>query len=166
MVLLPEEGKAVVVLTNSSAMFGSTTSHLIANGIAALLAGKKPGKRGLSLKWFLTGLGFVMVLLTFGLLKEALAIKRWRMSLGEKLQEGGRKRTLAWASAFWGVLLPVALFSGLPVLLRLSWPQMLRAVPDLSWWMLFYLPAALVLGVVKARIFLGVWKLGRRPETR
>jgi CubicO group peptidase (beta-lactamase class C family) len=149
MILLPEQSRGVVVLTNASSMLGRTSSHRIANGVTSLLVGKNPHRPGLSLKWTLMGLGLVMALLTLGLVKEAFAIRKWRAGVAERLRAGGKKKTTLWASVAWGVLLPPVLMIGLPLFLSMSWPQMLRAIPDLSWWMLVYLPANFAIGLLK-----------------
>ena len=61
MVLLPEQKTGVVILTNVSSVVGKPTSHVIANGVALMLAGKSPPRTGLSLStWYLLiGLGHV-----------------------------------------------------------------------------------------------------------
>lgn len=154
MVLLPDDERGIVVLTNASSMLGRTTSHMIADGIVGLLAQKRPGSPGLPLKWVLTALGIVMALLSFGLVREALALRRWSLAAAEQLRAGGNKRAKLGLSVAWGLALPPAILVGLPLFLHLDWPEMLRAMPDLSWWMLIYMPAAFVLGLSKARAVL------------
>ena len=161
MVLLPEQGQALIVLTNASAMFGPVTSHLVANGVVALLANKNPKSPGLALKWVLGGLGLVMLLFSVGLLREAVCLRRWRASLLARFLQGGPSRGQLFLGVAWGVLLPLGLFFGLPAFLRLSWSQLLAAAPDLTRWMLVYLPAALVLGLVKGWLFAKAWQTSR-----
>ena len=69
------------------------------------------------------------------------------MQVGQS--RGGKLRV--WGVLAWGLVGPPALLIGLPLFLHLDWSHLIRAAPDLAWWMLLYLPACFLLGLVKLR---------------
>lgn len=146
---LPERDMGVVVLTNASSMFGRPTSHHIANGIAALLSGKKPPRAGLPLRWVLWGIAGFMALMTIGLIKEAVQARGWVADKAEQVRGGGWRAALPWLALAWGVGLPLALLVGLPLASGIGWGELWRAMPDLAGWLLIIAPLTLLLGLAK-----------------
>ena len=151
MVLLPEHDAAVVVLTNASGHIGRVSSHLMANGVAAMLAGKSPPPaRSLALSHLLGGIAIALLLLTAHLIKEALTLRRWTQKLAAEPPKSRWARAKAWGVLGWGALTPPLVLLGLPAVLQLSWGKLVQAMPDVALWMLIYLPAACALACLKA----------------
>ena len=142
LVMLPEQGMGIAVLTNASAMFGRVTSHEIANGVAAIIAGTEPARPGLSLTTLLRGAGLV---------EELWGLRKWKARLIEARAARGLRRYKPVLALIPGLLVPPFLLVGLPALLSMRWSELLRAMPDVGWWMWVYAPLGWGLAL---------WKLG------
>jgi CubicO group peptidase (beta-lactamase class C family) len=148
MVLLPREGWGVVVLTNVSSVLSSMlpvapTSHRITDNIAGALVGKPLPTPGSPLQRIHLAITAGIALLTFGQIKDLVALRRWRSRLLTK----SRQSLIMGLST--DILLPAALLLGLPAVLDLPWSEVLRSMPDVGYWLI----GSSVLGVLT-----GLWK--------
>jgi len=144
MVFLPRERWGVVVLTNVSSMlpvYG--TSHRIADNIAGALVGKRLPAPGSPLPRIQLAITAGIALLTFGQIRDLVALRRWRSRLATK----NRKSLITGLSS--DILVPVALLLGLPSILELPWTEVLRSMPDVGYWLI----GSSVVGVLA-----GLWK--------
>jgi CubicO group peptidase (beta-lactamase class C family) len=144
MVLLPEPGWGVVVLTNASTMLPvPPASHRIADNIGAYLAGAGlPGTTSRTMITFALVAGAV-VLLTLHQLRQVVIAWRQR-HLPTRL---ARKQALARAGR--RLLMPVALLAGLPLLLRMPWRELVRAMPDIAYWVIIIAAVDMLLILVQ-----------------
>lgn len=147
LIMLPSRRGAVIVLTNASSMIGRVTSHVIANGVATIVAGGTPRRsRQWPLKWLLGLIGLGLAIVSFELIGEV----RRREHLAEQrraaLAGGTGKRIKAIVALLWGLLVPPFVLIGLP-LIGLPLPHVIRAMPDVGWWVVIYLPLAFLLAV-------------------
>ena len=161
MIALTERKQAVVVLTNASSAFGRTSSHVIANGVAALLAERRPGRPGWPLSWFLSGIAVAMVLMTLSLVKEAVTARKWADDKAKAIRAGGVKGRLPWLAVSWGLFAPPAILVAVPIAFGPGWGELLRAAPDLCWWLLCVAPISWLVGIVKARM---LWRRALGPS--
>jgi CubicO group peptidase (beta-lactamase class C family) len=158
-IMLPQQNSAVVVLTNVSGHIGRHTSHLIANGVAAILAGKKaPRASGLRLGLLLSGLALVLLVLSIELVKEIVTLGRWTKKLTGEPPKTKWAKIKLWSVLGFGVVFPLVLLFGLPLGMQISWKQLLQAMPDVMYWLLVYLPCGFVLTGTKIR---RAWSLTR-----
>lgn len=81
MVLLPGTGWGVAVLTNASSVLGDSTSHRIADGVAARLVGQARRGVGLTLGRLSLVVAAVLAIATFNLVKDVATLRRWRTKL-------------------------------------------------------------------------------------
>lgn len=137
----------VIVLTNTSSMLGRVSSHVMANGIARILSDQKIPKQGLSLLWVLRGLALVLVLLTYGLLKDALLWRKRAESLAQRWRGRSWQRISVALSMGWSLLVPPIVLFGMPTILSMTWSQLYRAMPDVIGWMWAYLPLSFAVTV-------------------
>ncbi|MEO7454752.1 MAG: serine hydrolase domain-containing protein [Gemmatimonadaceae bacterium] len=143
MVMLPEQGWGVAVLTNASSALPwplVPASHRLADDIAAHLVGQPLPPVSSRHRMFFAVVAIAMLAV---LASQARALLRaWRATSGV----AGRR--LAWASAT-----DLALVAGVAVLPRfvgLTWPELLRGAPDVAWWLL--VTSALGLLTMAARV--------------
>ncbi|MBC7788882.1 MAG: beta-lactamase family protein [Anaerolineae bacterium] len=136
MVLLPELGVAVVVLTNVSSVIGAPTSHRVADGVAGLMAGRAPAEPRWSLVWFLSAVALGMVAITALQIRGLLRARR-----GPRQVRGAMKELV-----FAGLLL-----LGPPLLLNFEWVEILRQTPDVGSWMLISAALGAVTAAYNAR---------------
>ena len=150
LVLLPGEGYGVVVLTNAASFLGRPTSHDIADGVAALLAGRAPGGTGLSLGrlYLLVTLGIAAT--TLGQLKGILTLRRWCARLGQRATAARGRFRREFAPLVMELAVPLLLLLGLPRLVGLPWPELTRQLPDLGSWVLISASVGLAVGLLKA----------------
>jgi hypothetical protein len=120
---------------------------------------------GFPLKWALSGLSLIMVLLSLSLFREAKSFSKQTNTTVAAMTQSGWRAWKAKLSLAWGGLLPPALLIGLPLGLHLDWAELLRAAPDLSWWMLLYLVATFVLPIAKVRAVMTRLKTNGRKAT-
>jgi len=148
-VILPGSRQAVVVLTNASSHLGRMSSHVLANALAARLAGRKPAGFALPLKYFLGAVAAGLLLLLLSMFNEVRKLGQWTEALPEKLGGSRLGRVRLLATAVFNVLLPPVVLIGVPAATGMSWSQLIGAMPDMGWWCLVYLSLSLVLAVVK-----------------
>jgi CubicO group peptidase (beta-lactamase class C family) len=117
MVLLPEEGWGVVVLTNASSFVGSPTSHRVADGVAGMLVGQDPDETSLGLGRLYLLITLGMLLITLNQVKGIFTLWRWRAQLARQASEGD--------ALLRRVALPVALEIAWPLLLLIGLPRFL-----------------------------------------
>lgn len=141
MIVLPEFGAAVVVLTNASTgapLPAQPTSHRVAESIAEYLAGGE-------LKHPTLGFGVVSLAVAagLGLILLATAAELLRTALGKKRQFRAGLRNLL------DVVVVGGLAVALPMVLGLDWPSIFMTMPDFALWMVAV--AALSIATVVAR---------------
>ncbi|MDX1994967.1 MAG: serine hydrolase domain-containing protein [bacterium] len=136
MVLLPEAGWGVVVLTNVSAALGRPSSHDIADNLAGMLVGEPLNSSGLGLGMIYFGVAIGAALLTINQLRNLVALGQWRR---QQLDAQGRvkNRPRLLADLAFGLTFPVILLVGLPLFFGFSWSTLIEQVPDLGYWALF-----------------------------
>lgn len=133
MVMLPTLGLGVVVLTNVSSVLGTPTSHRVADGVAAILAGADPGQPRWSLSWLLSAVALGMLAITTLQLRGLLRARRTPRGLPAALKE------FAFATA---------LLVGMPLWLGFGWAEILRQMPDVGAWMLLSVTLGTATGVL------------------
>jgi CubicO group peptidase (beta-lactamase class C family) len=166
MVLLPEEGWGVVVLTNASSFVGSPTSHRVADGVAGMLVGQGPDKTSLGLGRLYLLITLGMVLITFNQVKSILSLRRWRAELAWQVSRG--------QAPLRRVVLPVALEIAWPLLLLIGLPRLLGIPlsglvlfwPDVSYWMILLASVGLGVGLLKAALVLATLRRGAGAATK
>lgn len=126
MILLPDLGAAVVVLTNASTLMplpAQPTSHLLADEIAAYLTGEPLTSGTLSF-------GTVVLAVWVGL---ALLLASQVRSLRSRPSEtiGARRRL---SGPIFDLAVAAGLVAGPPLLIGLSWPDLWTGSPDLVIW--------------------------------
>lgn len=137
MVMLPEPGIGVVVLTNVSTVIGSPTSHRIADGVAAIVSGQEPAPSPrLSLRWILLGVAIGMVMITALQVRGIVRAVRAPRSLGVAAREIG---------------FAMALVFGLPLLVGFGWTEMWRQAPDMTAWMVMAAALGIATGLLRLR---------------
>lgn len=144
MVLLPEQGWGVVLLTNASTLLPlPLTSHRMADTVAAALVGTAlPDPVGL-LPWVSLGVGIGIAALTFDQIKGLFRLNRWRAQLPQRAL-----RPLVIELVI-RLALPVGVLIGLPALLDIPLQEIVRAMPDIGYWLI----ASTVVGILS-----GLWK--------
>lgn len=137
MVMLPERGLGVVVLTNVSTVIGSPTSHRIADGIAMIISGQPPAPTPrISLRWLLIVTAIGMVLITALQLRGAVRALRAPRSAAAAMKE----------IVFAGLLV-----FGLPRVSGIGWQEMWRQAPDMTVWVIVAATLALATGLLRLR---------------
>lgn len=102
----------------------SLLPHFGITGAALDEAGASKGKaakNGLALGWLLYGLVVAMVCTSLSLIWKAVTPKKRLAAIRAQLAKGGNKRVVAYFRLAWPVILPPALFVGVPVVLHLGW---------------------------------------------
>jgi CubicO group peptidase (beta-lactamase class C family) len=149
MVLLPEEGWGVVVLTNASSFVGSPTSHRVADGVAGMLVGQGPDKTSLGLGRLYLLITLGMLLITFNQVKGIFTLWRWRARLARQSH-----------APLWRVAPPIALeiawplllLIGLPRFLGIPWSALVLFWPDVGYWAILVASVGLGVGLLKAAL--------------
>lgn len=144
LVMLPEKGWGVVVLTNTSSMLPAPlTSHRIADAVAASLVGDELPDPGSPFQ-LITGLiALGMALGVLSALRDVLRLPAWRRQLS------GRPPGKALSEALVGLFLPLGLMVGLVLVLRLPVDEFFRSAPDIAWWTSLMLVVGLSVSIVK-----------------
>lgn len=136
MVLLPERGIGVAVLTNVSAAIGSPSSHRIADGVAAIALGQPPAPSpAWPLRWILFGMAIGMLMITALQLRGLVKAVRAPRSLAVAARE---------------LVFALAILLGLPWWGGIGWLGIYRQAPDLAVWSI--VAAALGLSTALLRI--------------
>lgn len=153
MVMLPEAGWGVVVLTNASTILPVLpTSHRIADAVAASLAGEALPDPGSAFQLITGVIALGMALGVLSAVRSMLGLPAWRRQL--RTRPAGK----ALAEALTELLLPIGVVVGLVLALRLPVEEFFRAAPDIAWWTSLMLGVGVLVGVVKL-----VSVLHRRP---
>lgn len=133
LVMLPDLKAGVVVLTNASTALPfplAATSHRVADGVARSLLGQPLPSQTLNLSMMYLVVTLAAALVLWAELRKLLGLKRWRIAAQER-PRAALSREIAWE-----LLGLIALLIGVPLLMRVTWSEMLRSSPDLAWWML------------------------------
>ncbi len=137
MVMLPERGLGVVVLTNVSTLIGSPTSHRVADAIAAIVAGQTPpAPPRVPLRWMLIGVAIGMLTITALQLRGLVRARRSQRSVGAAIKEVG---------------FAVLLLFGLPLVSGIGWEELWRQAPDIAAWTLIAATLGVATGVIRLR---------------
>jgi CubicO group peptidase (beta-lactamase class C family) len=135
MVMLPEEGWGVVVLTNVSTIMGRPSSHDIADNLAGMLVGQPLSSSTLGIGMLYLGLALGAGLVLLAQLRNLFTIGQWQQKyLNPPGQSAVRRKLLIELAS--GFLFPLLMVVGLPTLLGLSWAVLIEQAPDLSYWAL------------------------------
>lgn len=150
--IAPEAGWGIVVLTNAINMLGASTSSRIAPAVMNLLLGRQPPDAGLSFGTLYLVVDIVILVLTAFLIRSVVSLPRWRKRLVER-----RPRGLL--GLLWRVILPIAGdFVGPFILLIFLptgagfplWSVMALIQPDLTYWLLAVALVMLVKGIIRS----------------
>ncbi len=137
MVILPELGIGVAVLTNVSTVIGSPSSHRIADGVAAIASGQEPDPAPRwALRWILLAVAIGMALITALQLRGLFLAVRASRSFGVAAREIG---------------FAVALIPGLPWLVGIGWIEMWRQAPDMTAWIVVAASIGVATGLLRLR---------------
>lgn len=129
MVMLPESGWGVVVLTNvSSSLPISPASHRVADNVASYLAGTPLPDAGSRFKLVHFVIALLVALISAHQIRQTVAVVRGRT----KVQSGPGSLIKATAR----VLVPIAVVICFPLLLGISWAMAWQSMPDLALWVL------------------------------
>jgi CubicO group peptidase (beta-lactamase class C family) len=146
MIMLPDSGWGVVVLTNASSSLPLPivpTSHRIADAVAGYLVGAPldDGRSRFRLVHWALLVGTMLVLLS-----QARGLWRLRARAGDPPT---RRSLLRAALLDTGWVLFAVLW--LPRLVGITWPEMFRGSPDLAWWLVVTLALSVATVVARAR---------------
>jgi CubicO group peptidase (beta-lactamase class C family) len=119
MVMLPERGIGIAVLTNTASVFGTPTSHRLADDIARLMLGQSPRRTFLSLGRIHVFADIFAALMVLTVVQELVRLRRFRA-------DKKAKRSAIVALVI-GALLLLA-----PWLLGIGWRESFRVVPDFA----------------------------------
>jgi CubicO group peptidase (beta-lactamase class C family) len=153
LVLLPEQGWGVAVLTNASTGFPlpiAPTSHRMADAIAASLAGQPLSADGYSQSTAYLAMTIGLLLVPLSQIRGLMRRKVWRARMA------GRSPWYALSDVATELVVPALLVLGLPALLGLPWSGIWRASPDLAAWLWLSVALSLVSGAVKAAAVLSI----------
>ncbi|MDX2262559.1 MAG: serine hydrolase domain-containing protein [Gemmatimonadales bacterium] len=127
MVMLPESGWGVVVLTNvSSSLPMSPASHRVADNVASYLAGTPLPEAGSRFKLVHFAIALLVALISAHQVRQTLAVVRGRTNVPTG------PGSLARAAA--RVLVPIAVVICVPLLLGISWGMAWQSMPDIVLW--------------------------------
>ncbi len=145
MVMLPDSGWGVVVLTNASTgipMPLTPTSHRLADDIAAYLVGTAlpPATSPHRTRWLL-----LAALLAGVLVSQVRGL--WRLWRAPRVASRGR----AWRMAAFDVVVGAALALVPPRFFGVSWPEMPAVAPDLAWWLLVMATLCIASALIRIR---------------
>ncbi len=146
LVMLPEQGWGVAIVTNASTAFPlpiTPTSHHMADAIAGYLVGQPLADRSYSQSTIYTAITIGMALIIFSQLSGLLRIGRWRALLP------GRPRNRVRADIGVELLWPLFVLIALPALFGFPWGELLRSTPDITLWLIVSLVLGLLTGLAK-----------------
>lgn len=155
MVLLPEQERAVVVMTNADSQFpwpgANEVMSRIPIGIVNLLAGD-PAPEGGSLTQFY--IGFDLVVLAILAVQVWALVRLIRRPMPIALPLHGLKQGVSFATRtvplLWEIVLGLGVLAGYPALTGISWSATMMSVPDLTIVLLLVGGLWLVTGVVRS----------------
>lgn len=159
LVILPKERWGVVVLTNVSSMLGGPTSHRLANGVAALLAGRTPDRPRFSLGTLYLLITLGVILLSVGQIKENVLIGRWYNQLVEQISKGRTSIRKMIPGLAGGIVWPLFILACLPRIIGFSWAVMIRQMPDVGYWLIISALLGMATGLVKIGLVLKTRKM-------
>ncbi len=137
MVMLPQLGIGIAVLTNVSTVIGSPSSHRIADGVAAIVSGQAPAPSPRwPLRWILLAVAMGMLMVTAWQLRGLFKAVRAQRSLGVALREMG---------------IAVALLIGIPWWVGFDWTEMWYQAPDLMVWIVTAAVLGILTGLLRLR---------------
>ena len=163
MVLLPEAGWGVVVLTNISSLWGEPSSHRIADNIARMLVDQPvaPVENGITrVNWLIRGFGVFMV---FSTLRSIINIPAWRNKKREQLAAQPYKT--GWLWLILGLAFPIALIAGIPLLSGITWHMAITQVPDIAYTTLAVCAVSIVIQVIKLAMVTSFVRSSQSPHT-
>lgn len=146
LVLLPESGWGVVVLTNASSFFGRPTSHDMADGIVAILSGQPAPGQPLSLSALLLLITAGLGLITLNQIMTLARLGRWRRQISTQPPSA----LALWFPIVIELVFPIFLIVGLPALLGLPLTTIQQQLPDVTLWLFVTAFLGLLTGVCKA----------------
>ncbi len=120
MVMLPEEGWGVVVLTNVSTIIGRPSSHDIADSLAGMLVGQSLSTHSLGLGVISLAIGLGAALIILAQLRNLFTIGKWRHKY-VSAQGRASLRTQHFMGLASGLIFPLVMLVALPILFGLSW---------------------------------------------
>jgi CubicO group peptidase (beta-lactamase class C family) len=138
-VLLPQKGRAIVVLTNSSSMFADHSREM-AGGIAAILDGREPVRMYRPLKSTYTFIAIGAALLLLLQVRSMVRAARTAKSA---------HRTVIATTLIFDFGIPLLAFFLVPRLTKISWKGMYEGAPDLVALIALLLTLAVITGVIK-----------------
>jgi CubicO group peptidase (beta-lactamase class C family) len=161
----PHDRWGVVLLTNIN---GIGSFQALEAGIVDQLVGRPVPEAGLSLNALYLIIDSVVLILSSAVLWRLLRLRRWDRARGQPqpriawIRQVGRPLLLEWG-------LPLALFGGIwPWLLSdtfgARWVDMLRFVPDVSWWLTGICTLLVLTGAI--RVWLVLQALRRTADAR
>ena len=157
MVMLPEQGWGVAVLTNASTSFPlpiAPTSHRMADAIAGYLIGEPLTTSSYNQSTIYLAITIGLVLVLFSQCMGLLKMNTWQAALATR----SRVRTIVdVVSEF---VWPLVAVFGLPRFIGVPWSELLRGTPDLAWWLIVSISLGLLTALIKAFI---VWR-SQRPN--
>ncbi len=151
MVLLPDQQWGVVVLTNASTSFPLPivpTSHRLADGIAAYLAGQALPSPGYSQTVLYVAIAIGMLLIVFNQLRDLVLLRQWRA------KRATRPAARVWLEIATELIIPILMVLLLPGLLALPWNEIWRATPDMATWLWLSVCLSALSGLIKAMLAL------------
>jgi CubicO group peptidase (beta-lactamase class C family) len=160
MVLLPEEGWGVVVLTNASSFVGSPTSHRVADEVAGMLVGQGSDETSLGVGRLYLLITLGMLLITFNQVKGIFTLWRWRAQLAGQAAEGhALLRRVALPVAL-EIAWPLLFLIGLPRFLGIPWSALVLFWPDVGYWAILVALVGLGVGLLKAALAFAALRRG------
>ena len=97
-----------------------------------------------------------MLIVSAELIFSVVKLRKWRALV--RSVRGNRRaifRSVALPLA-WGAGVPALLLAGLPVVFTLSWGDLIRYLPDVSWFLLVFCPLEMLVAGYKAWVAVGV----------
>lgn len=156
LVLLPESGWGVAVLTNASSFFGRPTSHDLADGIAAILSGQPAPSQTLSLGLFLLLITAGLGLITLNQIMTLARLGHWRRQVSAQPTPALK----LWLPIVIELVFPVLLLVGLPALLGLPLTTLQQQLLDVTLWLYITAFLGLLIGLGKAWIAVATQRRG------
>lgn len=156
MFIAPAHHWGIVVLLNEGDGIGyalSFTANRMAIGqqILRLLEGQALAPAGWSTKSYYLVIDSILALIFALVLASLLRLRYWY----KRFEQPSRSRLVRVSLRLLGkLLLPTLILLGLPALGGYSWPFILRAVPDLGWWILVTMSLSLITGMLRGVLVL------------
>jgi len=153
MVMLPEDGWGVVVLTNVSTIIGRPSSHDIADSLAGMLIGQPLSSNSLGLGLISLALALGAALILLAQLRNLFTIGQWRHKYAQ-----ASIRTKHFVELVSGLIFPLLMLVAVPLLFGLSWGVLIEQAPDLSYWALLVVALEVLITLARAVTLMRVSK--------